>query len=62
MSVREGIMVTEYRIIGRSSEAELVRDVNSAIKEGWRPQGGVCCHLDRDRDSIWAQAMTREVK
>jgi len=36
----------------------LVKKVNEAINEGWKPLGGVCS----DFGSGWAQAMVREAK
>jgi len=62
MSQREGTVIMEYHVICVHLLKDLPEEVNKAIKEGWRPQGGVCCHLDRDRDSIWAQAMIKESK
>ncbi len=64
MLAREGVM--EYRIVGRGSADELARDVNNAIKEGWRPQGGVS-HMVTGlipfaQSMVWAQAMVREPK
>ena len=62
-----GIVMMEYRIIKRGSEVELARDVNNAVKEGWRPQGGVS-HAARGLlplialPIVWAQAMVRETK
>ena len=59
MSVGEGTVNMEYDIIHANfSLKNLIKKVNKAIKEGWRPQGGVCVDIGYG----WAQAMTREVK
>jgi hypothetical protein len=49
----------EYSAIKESELENLVDDVNRAIKEGWRPQGGVCGWTE-ESGTFWAQAMIRE--
>ena len=59
--------MVEYRIVRTGSKVDLARDVNNAMKEGWRPQGGVS-HTASSilpliaRPIVWAQAMVRETK
>ena len=49
----------EYDVIHATlSMKNMIKKVNKAIKEGWRPQAGVCVDVGYG----WAQAMTREVK
>jgi len=51
----------EYDVIRGHTLDDLRYDVNQAIKKGWRPQGGV--HIwTKDSDTLWMQAMVREVK
>jgi hypothetical protein len=49
----------EYSAIKESELENLIDDVNRAIKEGWRPQGGVCGWTE-ESGTFWAQAMIRE--
>jgi len=52
----------EYSVIKESELENLIDDVNKAIKEGWRPQGGVSVGTFRDSDNTYkhyAQAMIR---
>ena len=58
MSVREGTVNMEYTVIKTNLMKSLIKKVNVAIKEGWRPLGGVCVDVGYG----FAQAMTREVK
>jgi len=59
MSPREEIVNMEYDVIhAMLSMKDMIKKVNKAIKEGWRPLGGVCV----DASYGWSQAMTREVK
>jgi len=51
----------EYRVIQCGGLYALIDDVNKAIKEGGRPQGGVCGWTE-DSGTFWAQAMIREAK
>jgi hypothetical protein len=66
MSVTEGMIMIEYRIIKAGSEAEVARDVKNAIKEGWRPQGGVSVAKSLFPiffpSLLWAQAVVRDTK
>jgi hypothetical protein len=49
----------EYDVIHATwSMKGMIKKVNKAIKEGWKPLGGICV----DCGYGWAQAMTREVK
>ena len=56
----------EYRIINAGSEAELAREVNNTIKEGWKPQGGVSVTKGLapllGHAFVWGQAMVKETK
>jgi hypothetical protein len=40
MWTMEGTATMEYRVINESKITDLVKEVNKAIKEGWKPQGG----------------------
>ena len=64
MSAREEMM--QYLIIKSGGEVELAKDVNNAIKEGWRPQGGVSVAKSLFPiffpSLLWAQAMVKETK
>ena len=61
MSQREDTAIMEYRVIQCGGLYALIDDVNKAIKEGGRPQGGVCGWTE-DSGTFWAQAMIREAK
>jgi hypothetical protein len=59
MSLREETVMMEYDVIHATwSMKGMIKKVNKAIKEGWKPLGGICV----DCGYGWAQAMTREVK
>ena len=58
MSVREGTVNMEYSVIKTNLLKSLIKKVNEAIKEGWRPLGGVCVDVGYG----FAQAMTRDAK
>ena len=58
MSVREETVIMEYSVIKTNLLKSLIKKVNEAIKEGWKPLGGVCLDVGYG----FAQAMTREVK
>jgi len=58
MSVRKEAVIMEYSVIKTNLLKSLIKKVNEAIKEGWKPQGGVCLDVGYG----FAQAMTREVK
>ena len=68
MSQREEIVIMEYTVIKGYELERLIDDVNKAIREGWRPQGGICAYYDRDISKIseqppwerFAQAMLKE--
>lgn len=47
----------KYRIIGAKSPAELEREVNKAIKLGWKPIGGVCSDTAFDCGDYLFQGM-----
>jgi Domain of unknown function (DUF1737) len=53
----------EYRVISESKMADLVKEVNNAIKEGWKPQGGVSVTKGHapvlGQAFVWAQAMIK---
>jgi Domain of unknown function (DUF1737) len=64
MRSMEGTVAMEYRVINESSVKALVKEVNNAIKEGWRPQGGVSVTKKglfplQAQPVLWAQAMLR---
>jgi len=56
----------QYLIIKSGGEVELAKDVNNAIKEGWRPQGGVSVAKSLFPiffpSLLWAQAVVRDTK
>lgn len=58
MSAGKGVLIMEYRVETANLLKSLVKKVNEAINEGWKPLGGVCS----DFGSGWAQAMVREAK
>jgi hypothetical protein len=53
----------EYRVINESKITDLVKEVNNAIKEGWKPQGGVSVTKGLFPllvpPMLWARAMVR---
>jgi hypothetical protein len=59
----EGTATMEYRVISESTMKDLVKEVNNAIKEGWRPQGGVSVTKGLFPlfvpPTLWAQAMVK---
>jgi hypothetical protein len=60
----DGTATMEYRVINESKMTDLVKEVNNAIKEGWRPQGGVSLVVKRyipvlRPPIVWAQAMVK---
>jgi hypothetical protein len=48
----------EYTIINAPYVKDLIPKVNKAIKEGWKPQGGL---VSEGQERIVYQAMTREI-
>lgn len=51
---------TEYQIVESSEADRLVPLVQSAIKQGWEPIGGVAVALGgSEYPDVWAQAMIR---
>lgn len=46
----------KYMIVDGTTTMELEAAVAKAIKDGWRPQGGVAC----DESAIFYQAMVKE--
>lgn len=40
-------MITEYKIAAADSEQKLVDDINSLIREGWQPLGGIAVAISR---------------
>jgi hypothetical protein len=59
MSQGEEMVIMEYSVIKESELGNLIDDVNKAIKQGWKPQGGICSDSNHHG---YAQAMIREVK
>jgi len=66
MSVREEIVMMEYRVIKEADLDNLTKKVNDAIGKGWRLQGGVCAYFDTTLfggfHAHWAQAVVRDTK
>ena len=58
MSVGKEVVIMEYSVIKTNLLKSLIKKVNEAIIEGWRPLGGVCVDVGYG----FAQAMTREVR
>jgi hypothetical protein len=48
----------EYKIVEASNTDRLVYEVNLAIKDGWKPQGGVSTAKDESFISLF-QAMVK---
>jgi hypothetical protein len=63
MWTMEGTATMEYRVISESSMNDLVKEVNNAIKEGWKPQGGISVTKGHapllGQAFAWAQATVR---
>lgn len=49
----------QYKVIVQLSAEDLIRCVNNAIAEGWKPLGGVCLSVS-ERNIAYAQAMIKE--
>ena len=62
MSQREGTVIMEYSVIKESELENLIDDVNRAIKEGWKLQGGISAVIYPRGGADWAQALVREAK
>ena len=62
--------MTEYGIIANTNPKEFLDDVNDAIKNGWKLQGGVssACHMTGNSVSgyvnsfHYSQALIRKIK
>ena len=52
---KEEPLINEYRIIEHHNLMEFTLTINSLLKEGWRPQGGVF----KTNGSHYLQAMVR---
>ena len=50
--------MTEYQILEDTSINDLVGAVNMAIKQGWKPRGGICI-LNRGQLIKYYQAMIK---
>ncbi|GAA0748621.1 hypothetical protein [Gaetbulibacter jejuensis] len=50
----------EYKILSFISEFDLVEAVNSDIKKGWLPQGGVSHARTHGISNYYMQAMIKE--
>jgi hypothetical protein len=63
MWTMEGTASMEYRVINESKMTDLVKEVNNAMKEGWKPQGGVSVTKGLapllGSAFVWAQAMVK---
>jgi len=49
----------KYNILRADTEVELVRMVNEAQEHGWRPQGGVCVHVESKARHVTIHTVTR---
>jgi hypothetical protein len=58
MSARKEVVIMEYSVIKTNLLKSLIKKVNEAIKEGWKPLGGVCLDVGYG----FAQAMVRETR
>lgn len=56
----------EYTIIKNTDLQYLIKSVNAYIKDGWQPQGGICCNicsgLSIGPSFIYFQALIRGVE
>jgi len=52
-------VVVEYRVIEEANLSDLIIEVNNAIKQGWKPQGGVCAACRGQCAVSWAQAIIK---
>lgn len=50
----------QYKIVEASNRYDLQTDVSEALKNGWRPQGGVSFVYHSSYKETWAQAMVKE--
>lgn len=48
-------MKDNYIVVDRNSLAELIKDVNILIEEGYIVSGGICCYMEEK--IYYAQAM-----
>lgn len=59
-NVKEEKVVMEYAIIQANTVADLVRDVQKAIKDGeWEPNGGMSVETVYSYPAIYYQSMIR---
>jgi hypothetical protein len=49
-----------YDLVFKSSFSELIDGVNTRIRHGWKPQGGIAITVDSNGDKVYYQAMIRE--
>lgn len=51
-----------YRIITSGTPGSLADHVNELIAEGWAPQGGISVAYSPGGGTLFAQAMSKDVK
>lgn len=52
-------IIKEYDLVFEDSITELKDKVNEMIKQGWRPQGGVCTSVNMGVGVLFCQAMIK---
>ena len=52
-------MKTKYEILWSCTQVELADMVQTAIREGWEPQGGLC-YGERGGSKCYSQAIVRD--
>lgn len=50
----------QYKIVSEGSQWSLEEKVRDSLKDGWKPQGGVCFTYHGGFRETWAQAMVKE--
>jgi len=49
-----------YKIVEEQSRYKLINSVETAIRDGWKPQGGVSFQHHGGYKETWAQAMIKD--
>jgi hypothetical protein len=58
-----GGKIISYLIFESTDRADLIQQINTAIRErDWIPQGGICVTVDTHRARMFYQAMVQEVR
>ena len=52
-------MKMEYTVTHNIVLKDLITNVNNYIKDGWQPQGGICCGVCNGPSFIYFQALIR---